>query len=199
MNQPILRDPDFLQAILDAYPDPAFIIDGDHCVVACNEAGYSQVNEGSGKMLRKHKGEALHCLTAVSAPGGCGSTPGCSDCVLNNSLDKAIAGGRVVRAWASIDVVTSGEVTESHYSVTASPFSYDGGRYVLLVLEDINELILMKQILPICSNCKKIRDDRQYWENVDSYFKKYLDLSFSHGLCPQCMDLLYPEFREKDE
>ncbi|HEY9595395.1 MAG TPA: hypothetical protein VHE79_13020 [Spirochaetia bacterium] len=46
-------------------------------------------------------------------------------------------------------------------------------------------------LIPICSNCKKIRDDLGYWNQVESYIQKHTDAQFSHGLCPECLESLY--------
>ena len=46
-------------------------------------------------------------------------------------------------------------------------------------------------LLPICSNCKKIRDDKGYWNQIEGYIQKYSDAKFSHGMCPECSDKLY--------
>ncbi len=49
-------------------------------------------------------------------------------------------------------------------------------------------------MLPICSSCKKIRDDRGYWNQIEFYIGEHSDAEFSHGICPDCMKKLYPEF-----
>ena len=54
-------------------------------------------------------------------------------------------------------------------------------------------------LLPICSNCKKIRDDEGYWEQVEVYIAKHSNVDFSHGLCPDCMKKLYPDSYEKSQ
>jgi YesN/AraC family two-component response regulator len=54
-------------------------------------------------------------------------------------------------------------------------------------------------LLPICSSCKKIRDDQGYWEQVEIYISKHSDADFSHGLCPDCMKTLYPDSYEKSQ
>jgi len=46
----------------------------------------------------------------------------------------------------------------------------------------------LQGILPICSYCKKIRDDQNYWQQLETYFAAYSDLLFSHGICPDCYD-----------
>lgn len=64
-----------------------------------------------------------------------------------------------------------------------------------VALENVKTL---RGLLPICANCKKIRDDKGYWEAVETYLKKYADVEFSHGLCPDCLLELYPEYKPKD-
>jgi PAS domain S-box-containing protein len=49
-------------------------------------------------------------------------------------------------------------------------------------------------MLPICSSCKKIRDDQGYWNAIESYISNHSEAEFSHGLCPECARKLYPEF-----
>ncbi len=58
------------------------------------------------------------------------------------------------------------------------------------VLSEVKEL---KGMLPICSKCKKIRDDQGYWKHIESYIKHHTDVDFSHGLCPECLESLYGE------
>jgi len=48
-------------------------------------------------------------------------------------------------------------------------------------------------MVPICSKCKKIRDDEGFWQQVEVYFEKYSDVEFSHGVCPDCLRDLYGE------
>jgi AmiR/NasT family two-component response regulator len=48
-------------------------------------------------------------------------------------------------------------------------------------------------LLPICASCKKIRDDEGYWSQLETYIQEHFDIQFSHGLCPECVNKLYPE------
>jgi len=48
-------------------------------------------------------------------------------------------------------------------------------------------------LLPICAACKKIRDDRGYWQSVEVYIRDHSDAEFSHSICPDCMTKQYPE------
>ena len=62
-------------------------------------------------------------------------------------------------------------------------------------LSDIKQL---RGIVPICSSCKKIRNDSGYWQQVEVYVKEHTQAEFSHGICPGCEKKLYPEFIENE-
>jgi hypothetical protein len=46
----------------------------------------------------------------------------------------------------------------------------------------------LQGLVPICAWCKKVRDDSNYWQQVEEYMGQYGDVRFSHGICPQCFD-----------
>jgi len=57
----------------------------------------------------------------------------------------------------------------------------------------LDEIKTLKGLIPICASCKKIRDDKGFWNQLESYIEKYSDASFSHSICPECSDKLYIE------
>jgi len=57
----------------------------------------------------------------------------------------------------------------------------------------VSEIKKLRGILPICSYCKKIRDDKGYWNRVESYIRDRSDAKFSHGICPECAEKYYPD------
>jgi PAS domain S-box-containing protein len=65
------------------------------------------------------------------------------------------------------------------------------------IIHDLNQALLevdtLRGILPICSFCKKIRDDKGDWEQIDMYISKHLQADISHSVCPECMKKYYPE------
>jgi len=63
--------------------------------------------------------------------------------------------------------------------------------------EALNNIKILKGMLPICASCKKIRDDNGFWHQVETYISQYSDTKFSHGICPDCVRKLYPEYSEK--
>ena len=58
----------------------------------------------------------------------------------------------------------------------------------------LSEVKTLQGFLPICASCKKIRDDKGYWNQIESYIQSHSDAKFSHGLCPECAKKLYPDF-----
>ena len=52
----------------------------------------------------------------------------------------------------------------------------------------------LRGMLPICSSCKKIRNDDGYWSQIEVYVRDHSDAEFSHGICPECANKLYPDY-----
>ena len=57
----------------------------------------------------------------------------------------------------------------------------------------LSEIKTLRGILPLCSFCKKIRNDKGYWEQVDVYIHKYSEADISHSICPECLKKHYPD------
>lgn len=56
----------------------------------------------------------------------------------------------------------------------------------------LGKIKTLRGLLPICSSCKSIRDDKGYWNQLETYIGDHSDAEFSHGVCPSCLDQLYP-------
>lgn len=63
----------------------------------------------------------------------------------------------------------------------------------------LEEIKTLQDLLPICSICKNIRDDKGYWNSIESYFSTHAKLEFSHGLCPDCAQKHYPDFFHQEQ
>ena len=59
----------------------------------------------------------------------------------------------------------------------------------------LDEIKTLSGIVPICANCKKIRDDQGFWSQVEVYVRDHTEATFSHGICPECRVKLYPRPR----
>ncbi len=63
----------------------------------------------------------------------------------------------------------------------------------------LNEVKTLSGLIPICAQCKKIRDDKGYWNQIESYIHEHSDADFSHGICPDCAKKLYPDMNLYDD
>lgn len=63
----------------------------------------------------------------------------------------------------------------------------------------ISRVKTLSGMLPICASCKKIRDDKGYWSQIESYVRDHSEVEFSHSLCPECVEKLYPERHKTDK
>lgn len=57
----------------------------------------------------------------------------------------------------------------------------------------LDRVKMLEGIIPICARCKSVRTDEGYWEQVESYLSEFAGLTFSHGLCPSCAKVVFPE------
>lgn len=98
--------------------------------------------------------------------------------------------------------------------ITANPIIDDQGNinYVVEELNDVTELMksmeiiehlkrelnILRGIIPICSACKKVRDDKGFWQQVEAYVRDRSEADFSHSICPECIEKLYPDLFENE-
>ena len=67
----------------------------------------------------------------------------------------------------------------------------------LLMLQDISEVFVRRNIVPICMHCKMIRDDHDNWNNAEAFFDEEVEVVYSHGICPTCLKIHYQRLYEK--
>lgn len=62
--------------------------------------------------------------------------------------------------------------------------------------EALDQVKTLKGIVPICASCKKIRDDKGFWQQLETFIQQHSEAEFSHGICPDCLKKYYPEQAE---
>jgi AmiR/NasT family two-component response regulator len=72
-------------------------------------------------------------------------------------------------------------------------------RLILELQDALDQVKTLRGLLPICSSCKRVRDDEGYWHQLEVYIQEHSEAVFSHGLCPECAKKLYPEIFGDDE
>lgn len=185
------------EAILNTITDPLCVISPEFEVIYENPGGKICWGENVGRKCH----EAYQRINEV-----------CKDC----QCAKAMADGQVHIAERTM--IINGE--ERVYELVASPIKNADGKIpgVIEVARDVTSrkaqdkgkerLIMELQtalakvkrlsgLLPICSYCKKIRDDKGYWNQIESYMRSHADVEFSHGICEECARKNHPHFFKK--
>jgi hypothetical protein len=73
------------------------------------------------------------------------------------------------------------------------------GNTISRLEEALQNVKTLTGFLPICANCKKIRDDEGSWQQIEEYIMDHSEADFTHGICNECVEKLYPEHYQKFE
>jgi PAS domain S-box-containing protein len=172
------------RAILDSVADAMYVTDAQYQIIEVNKA-FSEIY---GLTREEALGKTCHEVTH-------GQTFPCASCLLNsdpNSQQNTIAEHIHRERYVEVSLFpTTGE---------------QGTQCVIHIVRDVTEckradaerkrmqaeIKALQGLLPICASCKKIRDDRGRWENVETYISERFDATFTHGICPDCAKKFFP-------
>jgi PAS domain S-box-containing protein len=94
---------------------------------------------------------------------------------------------RVVKIWGAVQDITR-----------SKEFEEEREKLISDLQKALSEIKSLRGIIPICSSCKKIRNDRGYWQQVEVFVTEHSDAEFTHGLCPECAKKLYGDYYEEE-
>jgi PleD family two-component response regulator len=104
--------------------------------------------------------------------------------IILTGLDDKELGLEAVRKGAQ-DYLVKGKF-DGKLLIRSISYSIERQKLLLQLEKTMKELKALKGILPICSFCKKIRDDKGYWNQLEAYISEHSEAEFSHGMCPEC-------------
>ena len=85
-------------------------------------------------------------------------------------------------------------IVESFQDITERKLAENAREELIAELQHaFEEVNFLSGLLPICASCKKIRDDKGYWKKIETYISSHSKVEFSHSICPDCAQKLYPE------
>lgn len=164
-------------------------------------------NSGAEKIYGHSRTDAIGQMISIIAPPiSAGEIPRLFEKIKRGERVERYETIRVKKNGAPIDVSltispiknSSGEVigvSAIERDITASKRAeVERKRLIDELSEALARVKTLSGLLPICASCKKIRDDKGDWEPVETYIKARSDADFSHGMCPDCMARLYPEY-----
>jgi len=99
----------------------------------------------------------------------------------------------------AVDGVVSGVIGVARNITRRKQLEDEQKRLIAELQEALANIKTLKGLLPICSSCKKVRDDKGYWSQIEAYVSDHSEAEFSHGICPDCAQRLYPEYYKKDK
>ncbi|MBW1744165.1 MAG: PAS domain-containing protein [Deltaproteobacteria bacterium] len=185
-----------LNQIFETAADAMRVIDRDFNMVRCNQTFWT--------LTGARDAEGRKCYDVF--PGSLCHTPQCP-------LSRIIHGEE--RVECQIDKVRP-DGSKIPCILTATPFRQTGGELIGIV-EDFKDISHIKQVeverertiaelqramaevkvlsglLPVCVSCKKIRDDNGYWNQIEAYVREHSEADFTHSICPDCTEKLYPD------
>jgi len=174
----------YLRAIFDTVPLPTFIVSSEMQIQDFNTAAGDFLGPEPAAALYRLTGEAFQCLHAEVR--GCGKSEQCKECVIRNGVGRVIAGGTTFRELHRAELRSKTGIRKLDFLVTASLLPYTETPRALLVLEDVTEVSRLRRLIPVCPACKRIRDDRGYWKEIEHLIRDSSAIDFAASLCPDC-------------
>ncbi len=184
---PVARD-----TLVEDMDDGLVVLDDRDRVVDMNPAArrlFATTPEAVGRPLE----EAVPVLAPVLARLGAGAA----------STELALAGDSArhldVRSsvLAGRDGVASGRLLVIRDLTERKRLELEREKLIGDLQSALADVKTLRGLLPICASCKKIRDDQGYWLTLERYFQVNSEIQFSHGLCPDCVQRLYPDLAKE--
>ena len=185
-----------LNAILNLLEHPVLVIGLDYRVLYANAASRDRYGVADAAELL-----GVHCYE-LGNDTGCACRREGADCAVRTSIASRQRSQAKHYLWHP----ARGGYWED---VVATPLLDAAGEVQCVILEPTdctelhrarqaaeaidNELGSLRTLLPICSACKQVRTANDTWESIESHLRRHANVTISHGLCPHCLNQLYPE------
>ncbi len=201
-----------LSDIIEFLPDPTWAIDSNGCVIAWNKAVEDLTGVKKGDIIGQC--EYAHAIPFYGEP-----RPTLLNLLMHRNREweeKYINLKEVEGILVAGDSFHPNMGEGGRYLSATTAKLYDARGRVIGAIQSVRDITDIKKtelereqlidelkaalaevrtlsgLLPICANCKKIRDDRGYWNQIELYIREHTDADFSHGVCPDCARELYP-------
>jgi PAS domain-containing protein len=203
------QSPDLLAAVLDALPVGVWIMDHKGRITHGNPAGLriwagaryvgpDQFGEykgwwtGTGKRIEPHEWAAARAIergeTSLDEMVDIECFDGTRKTILNSALPIRGRDGSITGA-----IIVNQDISDRRR------IELEREGLLQRLQAALQEVHTLTGLLPICAGCKRIRDQQSHWHSIESYITDRSSATFSHGLCPECLDRLYPNLPPGDE
>ncbi|MCX7984287.1 MAG: PAS domain-containing protein [Bacteroidetes bacterium] len=197
------RERNLLRTIIDKIPDEIHIVDLSGKLIVCNRAFMNSVHiANESDAIGKHINLFLRD-TAIE--------------IAQQEREEILVQGREVidvegtslvgneKRWVLRSVLPlrefSGEIIGiiviEHNITERKKYEEEREKLINELQSALADVRVLSGLLPICANCKKIRNDQGYWVQLEAFIQTHSSTKFTHGLCPECATKLYPEYVNK--
>lgn len=188
------------ESIFMGNPEPSVYLDNDLHIISINPQfrryfGYN-LDEVKGKhiddiIVHKEKLEEARELNLKMT----------KDQVYHDTLRKRKNGTLVPVSISAAPIIINNKICGSfviYKDITKRKKAETEREKVITELKQaLKKVKTLSGLIPICSHCKKVRDDSGYWQKVEEYLSQHSDVDFSHGICPDCLKKYYPDQYKK--
>ena len=189
-----------LKTVLDTIQAGIVVIDPEtHIIVGVNAAAGKMVSAPREQIL----GSMCHKYICPAEKGQCPVTDLGQDFDTGEGVLLTASGKRVpiLKTVGSVILAGREHLLESFLDIgERKRAEEERERLIGKLQEALAKVKTLSGLLPICASCKRIRNDQGYWQQIEAYIRDHSEAEFSHSVCPECSEKLYPElFRKKQE
>lgn len=182
-----------LKMLLDSLPSGVIVVDPvTHTITDVNAAAVAMIGASRSAIV----GKGCHRFVCPSERGRCPITD-LGESVESSDRELLTAQGEAVAIVKSVVAMKFGGreyLVENFIDITERKrLEKERESLIQALQEALARVKALSGMLPICASCKKIRDDKGYWNQLEIYISEHSDALFSHGLCPDCLKKTYAE------
>lgn len=204
-----------LSLILDHVPLVTMIVDRERKVRKISRSFLQKDDRKADTLKGLYSGNILRCVHHLEDERGCGYGSECQTCVFRNTVLDTLSTGQS-HHQVEIQMSLLNDSPEEKTLLVSTALLENSSGNAIVFVEDVTRqrkaenqqqamiqqlqkaLENVKQLsglVPICASCKKIRDDKGYWKQIESYIADHSEAVFSHGICPECREKLYGKWK----
>ena len=197
--------------IIETMTDLLLIIDRDRRIVSFNNAVSKLTRYEQGEIIDNNinklfSGKVLHDLfdrLGADAIDKTGNGP--VDRYIVRQVEDALISknDEKIPVNISVSILHEKDGSRAGYVLVARDITsqkkaeIENQKLIVELREAMDNVKTLKGFIPICARCKKVRDDKGYWNQLETYLSEHSDADLSHGICPDCLKKHYPNYTDK--
>lgn len=187
------------QTIFDAVPEMIWYVDKQHKIIRANQAAARSLKAPVEQLV----GKSMYELFGAEAVKFCQNNAA----IIESGMPKFGIKEMYItpqgdERWVQISKVPyydqqsaiAGLIIVAEDITERETAALEREQLITELQEAVTKIKTLTGMIPICSHCKKIRDDKGSWNKLEAFLMEHSDAEFSHGICPDCMKKLYPDY-----